>query len=640
MGDPDELNATFPVRPNRGVNRGYQTGQLRADGTLATYTAVNSPIVYRGDRLPSELQGNVFVAEPSGNLISRIIVSDDGTGLHGRKAYPDAEFMTSTDERFRPVYLSSAPDGTMYLVDIYHGIIQQKSFITEYLRDHIVGHALEQPIHMGRIYRIVHDTTRRDDPPAMASETPAQLVAHLSHPNGWWRDTAQRLLVERGDASVRPALERLAASAPEPRTRVHALWTLQGLDALDATLVVRALADPSRDVRANAVRLAEPFLSATDASVQAAVMKRLDDPDWSVRQQLAASLGALPPGARETALTSVLERYAADPVVVDGALSGLRGGEVTVLRNLLRNATATSSRDAAITMLAATIVRGAQDQAVESVFELAADTSRPDWQRSAILRGAEVSLRGAAAPGSPRGGRASGAGPIGDVDPTARGGRNGPGGAPAFPREGTAGRGAGAPAAGGAARGGRGGGNVVRFNHEPVALSTLAGQPGELGTRAKALLARIEWPGKPGASAPVAPLTADEQRRFTAGQKVYESICQACHQEDGRGKEEVAPPLAGSALATAAATVPVRILLNGKEGTVGLMPPIGQTFTDDQIADVLTYVRRQWGNVGTPVDVQTVKDTRAAVASRTRPWTNDELTALDRGGRGARGAQQ
>jgi mono/diheme cytochrome c family protein len=440
---------------------------------------------------------------------------------------------------------------------------------------------------------------------------------------------------------VRPALEALAASAADPRTRVHALWTLQGLDALDAAQVVRALSDAARDVRANAVRLAEPFLSVPDASVQAAVMKRLDDPDWSVRQQLAASLGALPVGARETALTSVLDRYAADPVVVDGALSGLRGGEATVLRNLLQNTAAGASRDAAITMLAATIVRGGQDQAVESVFTLAAETSRPEWQRSAILRGAEVSLIGAAAPGSPRGGRAGGAGPAAAVDPNAPGGRSGPGGAPAFPREGTAGRGAGAPAAaqGRGGRGGRGGGNVVRFNREPAALTALAAQNGDLGTRAKALLARIEWPGKPGASAPVAPLTADEQQRFAAGQKVYESICQACHQEDGRGKEEVAPPLVGSALATAAATVPVRILLNGKEGSVGLMPPIGQAFTDEQIADVLTYVRRQWGNVGTPVDVQTVKDTRAAVASRTRPWTNDELTALARGGRGGRGAR-
>ena len=167
MGDQDELNVTFPVRTNRGVNRGYVDGQLRADGTLATYTGVNSPMVYRGDRLPAELSGNVFIAEPTGNLVSRVIISDDGTGLRGRKAYANAEFLASTDERFRPVYLSSAPDGTIYIVDIYHGIIQEKGFITEYLRDHIVAKKLETPIHMGRIFRVVHDTTRRDVAPAL-----------------------------------------------------------------------------------------------------------------------------------------------------------------------------------------------------------------------------------------------------------------------------------------------------------------------------------------------------------------------------------------------------------------------------------------------------------------------------------------
>ena len=193
VGDPNELNVTFPMRPNRGVNRGYVDGELRADGTLARYTGVNSPMVYRGDRLPAELQGNVFVAEPSANLISRIIVADDGTRLRGRKAYDNAEFLASTDERFRPVYLSSAPDGTIYVVDMYHGVIQHKGFITEYLRDHILAKKLEAPIRMGRIFRIVHESTRRDGPPALSAESSARLVERLAHPNGWWRDTAQRL---------------------------------------------------------------------------------------------------------------------------------------------------------------------------------------------------------------------------------------------------------------------------------------------------------------------------------------------------------------------------------------------------------------------------------------------------------------
>jgi mono/diheme cytochrome c family protein/HEAT repeat protein len=645
MGDPEELNATYPVRPNRGVNRGYQTGQLRADGTLATYTGVNSPMVYRGDRLPAELAGNLFIAEPTGNLISRIIVSDDGTTLRGKKAYANAEFMAATDERFRPVYLSSAPDGTIYIVDIYHGIIQEKGFITEYLRDHIVAHKLESPIHMGRIWRIVHDTTRRDGPPALGSETAAQLVGRLSHPNGWWRDTAQQLLIQRGDRSVVPGLKKLAASATEPRTRLHALWTLDGLDSLDPAMVISALEDKSRDVRANAVRLSERFLAESNAPVQAALLKHVDDADWLVREQLAASLGALPPGARESALTSLLERHADDPVLVDAGLSGLRGSEAAVLANLLKSTEPSPMRETAITMLTATLVRGAQDAAVQTIMQQVSETTRPMWQRAAILRGAEVALLGAAAPGSPagRGGRGGPAAAGRAGDPTAPGGRAGPGGAPAFPREGAAGRAgvvpddAAAAAGGRGGRGGRGGSaNVLRLNREPAALSALAAAGGDLGTRATALLARIEWPGKPGASAPVTPLTAEEQQRFTAGQTVYQSICLPCHQEDGRGKEAIAPSLVASAFATGAPSIPVRILLNGKEGQVGLMPPLGQAFTDDQIANVLTYVRRQWGNTGTPVDVQVVKDTRAAVAGRTRPWTNAELTALSGNGSGAR----
>jgi hypothetical protein len=65
-------------------------------------------------------------------------------------------------------------------------------------------------------------------------------------------------------------------------------------------------------------------------------LKRLDDPDWNVRQQLAASLGALPPGPREDAVVALLERYADDPIVLDAALSGVRGSEAAVLDRLVR----------------------------------------------------------------------------------------------------------------------------------------------------------------------------------------------------------------------------------------------------------------------------------------------------------------
>ena len=139
------------------------------------------------------------------------------------------EFLASTDERFRPVNLSLAPDGTLYVVDMYRGIIQHKGYMTEYLRDYVQTHELAQPNSFGRIYRIMHESTKRDTTPlpgatsrSGAGEGPPrltpQLVSALSHPNGWRRDTAQQLLVERGDKSVVPAVRKLASSSAD-RTR-------------------------------------------------------------------------------------------------------------------------------------------------------------------------------------------------------------------------------------------------------------------------------------------------------------------------------------------------------------------------------------------------------------------------------------
>jgi glucose/arabinose dehydrogenase len=329
-----DLNVVWPVRPNPGTNRAYQTGIDRENGSLAKFTSVCAPLVYRGDRLPPDLYGNVFVAEPAANLVSRIVLTDDGSGIRARKAYERGEFLASTDERFRPVYLSNAPDGTIYIADMYRGIIEHRISITMYLRDQIFARKLDQPTGYGRIYRVVHESTRRDTSRSLAQASPAQLVELLAHPNGWRRDTAQRLLVERGARSVVPALVALAEGASDSRTRLHALWILDGIDAIRPPTVVKALEDSARDVRVSAIRIAERWLGEP-GPMQAAVLKRIDDPDWAVHQQLAASLGAFPPGVRETAAVALLERYASDPVVMDAALSGLRGSEAIVLDRLM-----------------------------------------------------------------------------------------------------------------------------------------------------------------------------------------------------------------------------------------------------------------------------------------------------------------
>jgi hypothetical protein len=334
------LNTVWPVRPNPGTNRAYQIGIDRPDGSLARFTAVCAPLVYRGDRLPAELRGNVFVAEPAANLVSRIVLENDHGALRAHKAYDRGEFLASTDERFRPVYLSNAPDGVLYIADMYRGILEHRISITMYLRDQILARKLDQATGFGRIYRVMHDTTTLDHARVPDGAAAEELVRALSHPNGWRRDTAQRVLVERGPKTTIPALAKLAGRPGDFRTRLHALWTLDGIDAIEPALVTAALKDPSDDVRASAVRIAERWMAEPNHPMQSAVLSLIDDPSWTVRRQLAASIGALPSGARESAAVALLERYGTDAVVMDATLSGLRGSESVVLDRLLTKASA------------------------------------------------------------------------------------------------------------------------------------------------------------------------------------------------------------------------------------------------------------------------------------------------------------
>lgn len=168
---------------------------------------------------------------------------------------------------------------------------------------------------------------------------------------------------------------------------------------------------------------------------------------------------------------------------------------------------------------------------------------------------------------------------------------------------------------------------MLRITREPAALIRLAASADELSVRATSVLERVSWPGKAG-EAPTVPLTLEQQRRFDAGRDIYANLCQACHQPDGRGQDRVAPSLIDSPLLLAAPDIPARALLNGKEGAIGLMPPLGSTLSDEQVASVLTYVRREWGQTASPVEPAAIAAVRELTRARTRPWTHDELMKM------------
>jgi mono/diheme cytochrome c family protein len=163
----------------------------------------------------------------------------------------------------------------------------------------------------------------------------------------------------------------------------------------------------------------------------------------------------------------------------------------------------------------------------------------------------------------------------------------------------------------------------------PTAVIDLAAGGGSLAAPAKSVLAMMTWPGKP-AAAPLAPLSAVEQKRYVTGKALYEANCAACHLPEGQGQPRVSGPLAGSRIVNGAADVVIRVLINGKDGAIGLMPPLGAGMSDDDLSAVLTYVRRSWGNTGDPVLPALVREMRLAYAHRATPWTDQELAVRAR----------
>ena len=585
-----EESVIWPVRPTRGVNRGYRDQFFRPDDSSITIQGVGTPVIYRGDRLPKELYGDAFITDSTTNLVHRYKIEDDGTGrLRAKDAYAKGEILASSDERFRPVNMLGAPDGTLYVVDMYRGIVQEAIYWTEFLRDYIKARDLEKPVNLGRIWRLTYEGATRDRKPALSKAAPVDLVKTLDHPNGWWRDTAQQLLVQRGDRSIVPKLKQLARQTPDWRTKLHALWTLDGLDAIEVGDVMRALSDKSPDVRASAVRLSERWIGTPGHVLASAVLKLMSDPSWTVRRQLGASIGELPEALRVDAAVTVLTRYAGDPIAVDATISGLAGREAAALKRLLEAPVANRETDP-VTMLAGAVARGGDQAAVEQILGRINEPAMPPFQRMALLQGLDAGLPGAT--GSGHGGRGFG----------------GRGTVTAKP---------------------------VVLSAEPSALARLTSSPGETGTVAKRVIAKLEWPGKPALVVEVPPLSEIEEKRFNAGADVYNSMCVGCHQPDGRGKEKMAPTLVQSRYAIGDAGAAVRILLAGKEGPVGLMPPLGGALNDEQIASVLTYIRRSWGNTGSPVAPEDVIEIRGLTRNRNRPWTDAELQPAGPGrGRG------
>ena len=315
----------------------------RAEGVFAgpppqppTYLIGSSGVtLYRGNAFPAEYRQDVFIGIAGNNLVHHRRLAPDGVGFRARRLPDESteEFLASTDLWFRPVAFANGPDGALYIADLYREILDFSDGIPESIKRF---KDLNRGNDRGRIYRVVPDGFKQPAPPKLGRASTAELVATLQHANAWHRETAARLIYERQDKGAIPALAELAAQSPSALGRLHALYALDGLDALAESYVLHALADPDPAVREQGVRLSERIIAARGLSdtLWQQLKARAADSDPRVRYQLAFTLGDVRREEATDVLLALIKKDVELPWMHVAALTSLTDGAGEVFTRL------------------------------------------------------------------------------------------------------------------------------------------------------------------------------------------------------------------------------------------------------------------------------------------------------------------
>lgn len=274
------------------VNRGYEKGVLDKDSLLTTVTAACGPLVYRGGLFPDDYNENVFVCIPEANLIKRNILSFKGDKTEAKQAWEGKEFLASTEEGFRPVNLNNGPDGAMYVVDMHRGVIGHHAYLSPYLKRKIEEKKLDTILDYGRILKIRTTDEINSHSIDFDQLSSKELVGLLDHKNGWIRDRAQHHLVYKNNKEVIPQLEKLVLETKNPVTQLHALHTLNGLEALGYKKLTQVIEKSNADVIAHALVLLQYYAKKENASETVRLYQKLLKKDnKTINIYLALTIG-------------------------------------------------------------------------------------------------------------------------------------------------------------------------------------------------------------------------------------------------------------------------------------------------------------------------------------------------------------
>lgn len=493
-------NRVYAARPTTGVNRGYLDKILDDSLRLMEFTAACGPVIYRGGFFEAAYNNNAFVAEPSANLIKRNILADSGYKVTGKQAYENKEFLSSIDERFRPVSLYNGPDGALYMIDMYRGIIQHKTYLTDYLKKEIVKRALSKPLNCGRIYKIF--PTGKKTTPVIMPQKPVELVNMLTVSNGWLRDKAQQMLVDKKDTSVSSLLRKNLSQSNNELTIIHSLWTLEGLGLLTDKDILQLLKSDNLQITSQAITAIPSVINKNNyTGFEKSFDYILTQNDTLLFPYLAFQakvFQSLDPVYSEQLLFALAQKYPDNIYIVDAVISNLSGKEAAFKQKILKTITDTSL-----------IIH----KQLKKVLTYIKD-------------------------------------------------------------------------------------NELKKNVELL------------------------------------------KKQFPKGVNVYQTICKTCHGEDGNGIASLAPPLNNSEWVTGNTEKLISIILHGLAGPIkvnnklyktpeisGEMPGLinNKEITDQDIAEVLSFIRKNWRNNAGLVKESEVSKMRKQLAARQQPFTMEEL---------------
>lgn len=579
-------HTTWPIRKTPGVNRGYHEGVLREDGTLRRFTAACGPEIFRGTGI-DDASGDAFVCEPAGHLVKRFDLDEEGDVLRGTPTYQGREFLASTDERFRPVSTLTGPDGGLYIVDFARGVVQHRIYMTTWLRRQVDDRGLDAPTGRGRVWRVVDvDASDRVQTIDIASSSDLELVDVIAdETNGWRRDTAQRLLVERMATGVSEPLHGIALDRDRPTSRrLQAIWTIQGIEDVESSFVGALVVDPDPVVREHGARIAESLPPHLAGPV---LRDLLEDPVRRVRIQAVLSSGELPSSEAFQCFETALRLDGVDPMVRSAIRTGLSGREVAFLRSRARPdrrgwlASAGSLQRMFISELVEVVLRRRHPRDTTAMLAFAVDWMPDRPGRSRLL--------------------------LDHVSKTMKLGTSRP--------------------------------RPMLLEGPPSGWSRIQNEPG-MGNRdargvhdlIRGIDPHLHWPGRPGVDLDAREL--DPREMVDRGRRLYVH-CMSCHQSNGLGLPPLYPPLDGSPYVTGDPHRLARILMHGLEGPIEVLGerydqamPAAPISGDVDLAAVMTYIRQAWGNDSNPVAPELIGLVRRNDADRRRPWTAEELETI------------